>query len=79
MGLLNISHPKDRQVKEEEAKKGARGAEKKSVQRVLTWIVREVRECSQGQSGQACNWLTPDYSGGFVCVCFRVCVQSDNI
>lgn len=45
MGLLNISHPKDRQVKEvkeEEAKKGSKRGKKKkkSVPRVLTWIVQ---------------------------------------
>lgn len=36
MGLLNISHPKD--TVKEEAKRGARRAEK-SLQMVLTWLV----------------------------------------
>lgn len=30
-----------------------------------------VGECSQGQSGQACNWLTSEYSGVCVCVCLH--------
>lgn len=75
MGLLNISCPKDRhweKKKKMKKKERARGPEN---QFTGFWhgLWREVRECSQGQPGQACNWLTPEYCSG-VWMSVRVCV-----
>lgn len=57
------------------SKEGSKRGKKKKNPCTGVWhgLWREVRECSQGQSGQACNWLTLEYSSGFVCVCVCLC------